>query len=81
MADSIVYNGEATDQSHTIKSDEERLAFYDALITEIGDTGHAYSADGALMYTQSSLPQLEKLRQKFEDRVLLWRGVTGRNEV
>ena len=81
MADSIAYNGEGSNNTHTVKSDEEWFAYYDALIAEIGDTGHAYSADGALEYTQSSIPQLEKLRKKYEDRVMLWRGVTGSNQI
>ena len=81
MADSIIFKDEDSDQDRMIRSDEEWLAYYDDLIFRIAQTGHAYSADGAIMYTQSSLPQLEKLKAKYEDRVLLWRGVSGRNSV
>jgi hypothetical protein len=81
MADSIAYKDENSDQNRTIKSDEELLEDLDSLISELRETGHSYSADGAIMYTQASIPQLLKERKMFEDRVLLWRGVTGRNTI
>ena len=78
MPEEIVYNSD-DNKKYAVKSDEEWFVHYDALIAEVSATGHAYEADGAITYTQSSLPQLEKLRSKYENRVLLNRGITGRN--
>jgi hypothetical protein len=78
MPEEIVFSVDEN-KKFAIQSDEEMLSKYCALIDEIMCTGHAYEADGAFTYTQSSLPQLEKLRDKYERRVLLNRGVTGRN--
>lgn len=80
MPEEIVFNGDEN-KKFAIKSDEEMFAHYDELIAEVSATGHAYEADGAITYTKSSIPQLEKLRDKYERRVLLNCGVTGRNTI
>ena len=76
MADQICFHTDNAD--YKIKSDEQRLAEIEELIDLVMKTGHAYAADGAIEYTQSDLTQLETLRSKYEDRVLLFRGVSGR---
>jgi hypothetical protein len=81
MAESITFKDESSNPVYELTSDEEWLTLYDGLIKRIMLTGHAYSADGSLEYTQTELPQLEMLKQKYEDRVLLWRGVTGSNVI
>ena len=76
LGDFISFHTDETD--YKIKSDEQRLAEIEELIDLVMKTGHAYAADGAIEYTQSDLTRLEELRSKYENRVLLFRGVTGK---
>ena len=71
MANRIIIRGGVSNEdiNHIISSDEEMVAFYDQLIKEVGSTGHAYSIKDARSYSQSDLPALERLRDKYLAKV------------
>lgn len=68
-----------TTSTVTVDDDQKMLSLVRQCIQDVFTLGQSYSIIGSRTWTAADLPELRKMETRYERRILLAAGATGRN--